>query len=372
VAFIKELSKQFASLSQSLSGNTGKNFVGSLVSGLLEVGQVITTFVIRPMEQLFNFGKLVFAGLRQAVQGFLVILGSIPAYLTEISGKFIQFSSGIGKLVGVFNEDLGTKITDGLKTFGAGAEQMGSNVRATLTENLALFSQDTATAMNNLFLTPTADAFSQFVGNFQTAVDNAQEISGGFKNATIATVVEVSEAMKRASDDVSKSLQQGILRSVTTGIQAIGASLVRGGAAFKDFSKLVLGIIGDMAIQIGTTMIAIGVGIDAIKVSLSTLSGGVLIAAGIALVAVGGLLKALSGGSGLEGAGAVGGGFGGGAVAGGAAATGPETLIGTQQGTQVNVNVAGNILDRRESGLEIASVIQEYFNTNGQIVAGAT
>ena len=373
VAFIKELSRQFAILSQSLSGAAGKNFVSGLVNDLLQVGQVIVNWVIRPLEQLYNIGKVVFFALRGGVQALLTVIGFIPAYLTEISGKFIQFSSGIGKLVGVFNEDLGNRITENIKTFGQGAEQMGANVRTTLTENLDLFSQDTATALKDSFLTPTSDAFAQFVGNFQTAVANAQDISTGFKNSTVQTVTEVSDSLKRAQADIQQAFQQGVLRTISTSIQAIGASLVRGGAAFNDFKKVILGIIGDIAIQIGTTLVGIGIGIDSLKTALGTLSGGVAIAAGFALIALGGALKALSGGSGLEGAGAVGGGnFGGGAVAGGAAAGGPETLIGTQQGTAVNVNVNGNILDRRESGLEIASVIQEYFNTNGNIVAGAT
>jgi hypothetical protein len=38
--------------------------------------------------------------------------------------------------------------------------------------------------------------------------------------------------------------------------------------------------------------------------------------------------------------------------------------------TGVVINVQGNILDRRETGLELAKVLSESFDTNGTIVRG--
>ena len=108
--------------------------------------------------------------------------------------------------------------------------------------------------------------------------------------------VQMSESMIRAGESINTSFRTGVMSVISVSVQTIGRSLVKGASAFDDFGKAVLNIIGDMAIQIGTTLIGIGLGIDALKLSLGTLTGGVAIAAGIALVAIGGALKALGGG----------------------------------------------------------------------------
>ena len=61
--------------------------------------------------------------------------------------------------------------------------------------------------------------------------------------------------------------------------------------------------------------------------------------------------------------GGAGGGFGGASAFGDTAALNePEQQ---RPGTQIAVNIQGNILDRRQTGLEIAEVINEVFGTNG-------
>jgi hypothetical protein len=171
---------------------------------------------------------------------------------------------------------------------------------------------------------------------------------------------------------INQAIQQGILKTVSSAAERLGASLVKGGDAFADFRAVVLGIIGDIAIQIGGTLVGIGLGIEAIKASILTLSGGTAIAAGLALIALGGLLKSLSGGGSSSSADV--GGSGGGIAtspAEGGIFTPDDDQKPQTPGQSVVVNVQGNILDRRQTGLELAEVIRESFESQGTTIVGA-
>lgn len=182
------------------------------------------------------------------------------------------------------------------------------------------------------------------------------------------------EEIRRNSDVVglalSKSFQQTLGKGIAGAVQNIVSSLLKGQNAFQNFGKFILGLIGDFAIQVGTTVIAAGIAYR----SLGDFTGTSPIIFGAALVALGTILKTLAGAGGGEDLAAGGGGGGGGGVAGAPTGGGFATQaqqIASQAGTNVVVNVQGNVLDRRESGLEIAQVIQQYFDNNGKFLAGA-
>jgi hypothetical protein len=87
------------------------------------------------------------------------------------------------------------------------------------------------------------------------------------------------------------------------------------------------------------------------------------------MLVAGGALKALAGPGGAS----AGGGAPGGGVAVGGTPVGPESQdLATNvpeetqsAGTTVQVNVQGNVFDRRETGLYIAEVVRESFETEG-------
>ena len=172
---------------------------------------------------------------------------------------------------------------------------------------------------------------------------------------------------------INTAIQQGILKTVSAAAERLGASLVKGGDAFADFQNVVLGIIGDIAIQIGGTLVGIGLGVEAIKASILGLTGGPAIAAGLALIALGGLLKSLSSGGSTASADAGGGGGGGIGTtpSEGGIFTPTEDAAPQKPGQSVTVNVQGNILDRRQTGLELAEVIRESFDQQGTTIVGA-
>jgi len=176
-------------------------------------------------------------------------------------------------------------------------------------------------------------------------------------------IVKTADVVKTQVDSISRAINSGLVKGISQAAQAMGAALSGAGEGFSNLHLVVLGIMGDMAIQIGTVLIGIGVGMTAIEASIVGLTGGPALFAGVALVALGGLLKSLSGGATAAPVG------GGGVTAPGGGGAQietptPEELEDQGPKTEVTVIVQGNILDRRETGLELAEVLRETFQSN--------
>lgn len=173
-------------------------------------------------------------------------------------------------------------------------------------------------------------------------------------------------------------VQAGIVNGLTNAFAGLGKALAKGQNGFEAFGKAVLGALGSMAIQIGSMLVAIGLGFSALGPVLPVfgLSGAAAVAAGLGLIVLGGALSAMGEG-GETGAGtatASGGGVvgSGGTADLGAVADGSQ-LERAQPGTQIAVNIQGNVLDRRQTGLEIVEIIKEQFDTQGgQTLVGVT
>lgn len=347
VAVIKEMGKVFGEFAENIKKLAGQDFVGGLVKQFLQLGQTLITWVIAPMELGFNISKTFVSAL---TTGFLTITAAVLELAGSMAFLFDKIlKTGLSEMVAKFQEEVEGKLL-------TSAKNTGDNFK-----NIMDFS--------------FSGSVSNFITRLQDAAATAGPVMSSITNSVTTAAQESSAAVEAAAKKISQTIQQGVINTISVGIQTVGASLVRGAKAFDSFKNLVLSIIGDMAIQIGNTMIALGLSIEKLKVALTSLSGGVLIAAGIALVALGGALKAMSGGAADGGGVGVGGGVGTGpggpAVGGGSFGTQPD-LVAAQQGTNVAVNIQGNVLDRRETGLEIANVIQEHFNNNGNLIAGAT
>lgn len=173
-----------------------------------------------------------------------------------------------------------------------------------------------------------------------------------------------NDALKEISDS---AVRFGPLISGV--VQRIGAAFVQGSNAFSDFRAFIFNIFGDILIQVGFAVAGIGKAIEALKAAFASFSGGFAIGAGLALIALGGLLKASAGTLGSAAAAGAAGNIG----PGGNTPTFPvvETLPpieSARQGTEVNINIEGNVLDRRDTGLAIAEVLQEFFDTNNGVL----
>ena len=171
-------------------------------------------------------------------------------------------------------------------------------------------------------------------------------------------IVKSSETAAKA---INKAISQALVKTASAGIQALTKSLLLGEQGFSGFGKAVAGILGDLSIQLGETLILSGIGIEALK----NLGGTAAIAAGAGLIALGTVLKSFSG----DGGGASN-------VTGTAPAGGiftPDTVadepVETREPeTQVVVNVQGDILDSSETGLRIADILNETYEREGIVI----
>lgn len=175
---------------------------------------------------------------------------------------------------------------------------------------------------------------------------------------------------------VASALKATLVGGLTTTLASVGAALQRGEDAFAAFGNGLLSTIGDLAIQLGSTLLAQGLAVEAFITSINSLlpgSGFAAAAAGAGLIIFGGAIKALAG----KGGGSSGPSYSSGGVGGGIGISSPVTLPPQEDieafapGTQVSVVVNGNILDRKGSGLELVEIIRETFDSQGVKVFGA-
>lgn len=182
--------------------------------------------------------------------------------------------------------------------------------------------------------------------------------------------LETEERKAKKLKDIQAQTKSILVSGISSTLQAVGVALQKGEDAFSAFKKGVFGIVGDLMIQLGTAIIAQAVAIDALAKTIATKTGGFGIAAGAALIIAGAALKSSAEGSG----GGTSSGGGGADLSGGinsGIGTIPETAtnIPTQSLVEprpnVVLNINGNVLDRRQTGLELVDVLQEAFDTQG-------
>ena len=307
-------------------------FVVDLVKNFEAVGTAIVDFVVRPMEFLFNVGNVVFRSLQTGFQSIVAGFGQIGA----AGARLLEFFGVEGRAT-------------------AAMKEFGETSRTVLTD-MAMKSNE---ALNGVFDFEFSEKTQTFVSDLNAGLTEAQNM-----------VNSKSDGIKKKVIDISKTVQSALSSSIKNGVAAIGAALAKGEDGFAAFGKVVLGIVGDMLINIGFAISGIGKAIEALKVSLTALTGGTAIIAGLALIALGGALKGLAGGAGGLG------------TAGGAAGGAPEAepvaepeIVEediAEPATGVTINVEGTVIDPKTTGEQIAGALQEFFDeSGGQLVVNA-
>lgn len=202
---------------------------------------------------------------------------------------------------------------------------------------------------------------------YEEQVLSSQTATQQFVSGASAGMRSLGKSMAELGKTASTTLFMGFVN----GFAAVGAALVNGGNAFDAFGKEALKALGAIAIQIGTFLILAGLGFSVIPGFQASAAA---IPEGIALIILGGALQALGGGG-------VGSAAAASASSGGAT---PTTSVDQQNQqdmfqtpaeaerakaqTGVTINVQGNILDRRETGLELAAIINSAFDNNGVMI----
>jgi hypothetical protein len=200
--------------------------------------------------------------------------------------------------------------------------------------------------------------------------------------------IKEQQRRQQLAMQINAATQQALVAVTSSAFQALGATLVNGGKAWNNFGATVLGILGDLLINIGQSIIAASEAIKALAIALANPFGflGGLIA-GAALIALGAALKALANAKSSAGANF----SGGGSVAtfspapvptvgGGVTDVGgqPINLGGfndynhqereRQVRQDVQVVIHGDVLDSEETGLRIVDLINRAFDKQGVTV----
>lgn len=370
IATLKTLGALFVEMGNSIKTSfAGQDIFKPIILGAVEVGKVLNDFVLKPITTLGNISEFVFNMMASGIAQILNLFARFNLAVSELQAKF--------KLV---PEDQVVK-----------AQQLVLATGQVLDD----YSQKAVDAFNRIGQTPFADNVASGLNRIAVAADAATASTQNLTNAIRATQPVVEESIPFATafgEEWKKQTQasgafvkqfvstvrNGILNGISSSFAALGKALVTGQNGFEAFGKAVLGALGSMAIQIGTMLVSIGIGFQALGPILPPfgLSGAAAVVAGLGLIVLGGALTALGG----EGGGAVGpapnvAGAGGAAgsptatdLGTGLPTTAPE-LAASEPKTVVTVNVQGNILDRRESGLEIINVLNDYFDTNDGVLA---
>ena len=190
------------------------------------------------------------------------------------------------------------------------------------------------------------DAGSSLLGEMQTVgLDPATALANSVANGNgilRTKLAETATILNEASVEITPHLQ-----NMAEGMgAALGNAIANGGNLLGALGGVLLGGIGDIAIQLGKTAISIGLAMKAIKMSFK--NPGTAIAAGIALIALGTVIKSVVPGivQGKGGGGDIGGGQSGprsGAVAAfanGGIVSGPTLgLMGEYAGAKSNPEV---------------------------------
>ncbi len=359
VGFIREIAGWF----NNLAGSVGKfgasgDVIGDIIKQLIGVGLAITNYVMPPFELLYNLGEFVFNG--------------IVSYINILVRQFAALANGIGTVgnaIGLVSDE--TKA--GLDAFSESAQlTLDQSLDKTKASFQDMFNFD-ATAASANFLTQMetmAESFNQPLDKMKNKINDTLGagfvgVSEGFSLTLDGLKGAMSDFAKKGDENfknIGKSMFNSLGNAAGQAFAAFGSAIAKGENALQAFLNSLLASMGQMAIQLGVQFMLQG----AAYMWAGMPNGPSLIAAGAALAAFGGVLSAVGGG----GASASGGGAGGG---GGAAAS--TDMASTEEditelernkpSTNITVQVQGNILDRRQTGLELAEVIQETFGTNG-------
>ncbi len=380
---------------------SGRDLVNEAGVALVKFGGYVNTYLIVPLELAFNILKTGVLTIATAFTGLITIIGYVgEAIFGSVIKPVVDFIGGaLAKLVSFIDADmaasLNTFVQNATQGVVDGYKVVGENAAAA-TASLAGSMSDAA---NNTFNFDAAAKSAEWLASadefFATVTPvtqaNLQKISNGvarslpetmfnsFSNGFLEAakkVVITSTAVAQTLKNLGAQIYNTMATGTANAFSAMGAAMVKGENGMAAFGKAMLGVLGDIAIQFGTTFMAMGVG----KTLLFDPTGPLLVAAGAALMGIGGALKALSGGGGAA-AGASAPAVSGGGV-GAAGGTMEAPTIDTGQsfndmqrgggvGTKVEVNVAGNILDRRQTGLELVDVLNEAFGNNAVALSGA-
>lgn len=332
------LAQAFDAVSASIQG-VGKSgdFLKPVFDNIVAFGQMAIDMVLKPIEAISSF----------IATGIATIVSGVMTAITPLAGI-------IDKL---FKSDLETKMAE-----------LRNNWQATMV-GLATETNTNAASISTSLITQLSTFQQSVTAQAQLVTDEIKEIPTALEETKPQTESffdgfrQGIEEMGKSVRNLGKAVSQTFVNGFSNAFASVGKTLVEGGNMFSSFGKAILTMLGQVAIQMGTFYIAAGFA----AMFLNPGQGAGLIAGGAALSVLGGVLMALGGGGGgaaVSASGSTGFGEAPGSTTGSATALANDEER-VRPNTGVTVNIQGNVLDRRQTGLEIAQIINESFDTDG-------
>lgn len=265
ISVFKVMSERLSQAVKSVNNiNSTKESINATSNALLNFGTAIVDYVVRPLEFLYNTFTTVFSAIKTGLQAIITGFASFLGAFADIAAKF-----------GADNE-----IIQGIQNFRDSSAEVFDEMVT-----------DTNEKMSNMFnfeVSENAQSFVDDVKSVAQEVANATDISA--KSVKTSTT-EVKNSVNDMAIQTGKMIKNGFARVVAGGIEKVTKNLLDSKAGFEDFSGFVLGIFGDLAIQLGTFFISQAIAAIAMK-SLDFTGS---LAAGAGLIALGTIMKSFGG-----------------------------------------------------------------------------
>lgn len=345
--FLVVISKHLDLFSESLSKvGESANVIDSAIDSFFAFGNAFLDNVLAPVEKFSNFITTAFMGVITSLLGGLTLIaqGFDALFKTSIGQSMNDLTEKWALATTMMAQDSINGVTtmtdtyrNGFQTIEQEVDEASQSIRSKTVENMTAAAVETGDAWTMLGLA----------------------VEGTFKRMDVTA--------KQFSDTFRNSVAGGI----TNALSGVGKALVQGGNAFQAFAAAALGALGQVAIQMGMMLIMAGLGWSLIP-GFQASAGAVVF--GAALVVLGGALQAIAGSMSSSAGGATAipnGGTGVGGINDGSSGSfgGPTAEDERQKAqTGVQIIVQGNILNNRETALELAQVLNDNFDTNGTFI----
>lgn len=344
-ALFSILADGFYSMAGSLErvGKSGQ-FMDGLVDKMFAIGHAIINWILKPLEAV---GNIFAVGLMTIITSFISTLGTLASAFDKLFGTNHAASlQQMAQTWAIATEDMAMKASE----FDTSSSQVLQNgltkVKEKVDATASSFRENLIPAM-----TETAVQGSSFWSEFTAGFQQGYE-----------TIDAAMQSMSAGIKALGAQTKNTFVNGFSNAFASVGKNLVEGRGAFSDFGKVILGMLGNVAMQMGSFFIAAGIGF----LFLDPGRGAGLIAAGIGLSLLGGILQAL-GGSGTGTA----------AAATESSGAAPVTNVGGSgmaladeserqaPGNNFTFVVEGNIFDTQETGKRIVDIMHTTFADTG-------
>lgn len=347
-----------------------------LLESLVQISDGIITYIVRPLEFVYNVGTMVFDTLKLGAASIVFAFATAGAMLTEVFvAPLISMMKTAAAAVGVFSDSMAEKINGAMEKVKEKTKDVVNNVvgatKDTMDKAAAVVAEDT----NKMFDFKISEKLDGSLQSIKQFFEGAKAPVNGLKTDMKKTKAEVygltnafkdmGSGFKLAMDDMNKNATKnfetiGKTMFTTLGqgagkaFAAFGKAMATGQDGLKAFTNSIIATMGEMAIQLGTQFMLQGFAM----MWADNPKGIPMMEAGAALAAFGGVMSAVGGGGGGGGASvaASGGEQGGGAF-------GPQTPMSSSNSpvakSSAQIVIQGDFLNSRETGNHLAEILRQ-------------